>query len=74
MVLRPRMAELVSSMFLTKLSIKAPLRGFSCLSCSISEVEVLRSIASRSEQRQARARVINIVTSRMSMLCGIFYI
>lgn len=68
MVLRLRMAELVSSIFLTNFSMRAPFLGYWAFSCSISEAEVLRSMASRREQRAERLRVNNIVRMSGSML------
>lgn len=67
-VLRERMAELASSIFFVKPSISSPFLRFWFLSCSISEAEVLKSIASRSEQKAEMQRVKNVVTSNMSIL------
>lgn len=73
MVLRPRMAELVSSRFLISFSRRKPFLGFWILSCSISEVEVLRSMASRSEQKAETLRVKNIARSSMNISYGMFF-
>lgn len=62
------MAELVSSIFVVKPSIKRPFLRFSFLSCSISEAEVLRSMASRREQKAERQRVKIVVTINMNIL------
>lgn len=51
MVFRLRMAELLSSMFLMKRSIRAAFFGLWCLRLAISDGEVLRRVASRREQR-----------------------